>query len=121
MLWDAVLKQAEIRHTRAFLFVGDFNTGAHRLDEVGKTFSCAEHFQKLSTLGWTDLWRHHNPGITEYTWFSKLRGGAPGNGFRVDHAFATPILVPRVKRCWYSHAERESRTSDHSILIVEIE
>jgi len=45
----------------------------------------------------------------------------PSNGFRVDHAFATPSLVPRVNGCWYSHAERESGTSDHSMLIVEID
>jgi hypothetical protein len=25
--------------------------------------------------------RHHNPGLTEYTWFSKLKGGARRSGF----------------------------------------
>jgi exodeoxyribonuclease-3 len=111
--WDAVLAQAAARRAEPYMLIGDFNTGAHRLDEIGKTFHCAEHFQRLSTIGWMDLWRHHNPGVTEYTWFSKLRGGALGNGFRVDHAFATPCLVPRVKGCRYSHAERE-RSGDMS-------
>jgi hypothetical protein len=90
--WDAVLQAAESRLQEPFLFVGDWNTGAHRQDETGKTFVCAEHFGRLSTMGWTDTWRHHNPGATEYTWFSKLKGGVRGNGFRVDHAFATPSL-----------------------------
>ena len=27
-----------------FLFIGDWNTGARRLDEAGKTFVCVEHF-----------------------------------------------------------------------------
>jgi exonuclease III len=103
-----------------FLLVGDWNTGAHRLDETGKTFVCAEHFGRLSTLGWTDMWRHHNPGITECIWYSKLKSGVRGNGFRLDHAFATPSLVQRITSCRYSHVEREAGISDHSIVIVEL-
>ncbi|HYW42112.1 MAG TPA: endonuclease/exonuclease/phosphatase family protein [Bryobacteraceae bacterium] len=117
--WDAMLQAAEARLQEPFLFLGDWNTGAHRLDETGRTFMCSEHFLRLSTLGWTDMWRHHNPGITEYTWFSKLKGGARGNGFRLDHAFATPSLVPRITSCRYSHREREAGISDHSMVIVE--
>lgn len=118
--WDAMLRAAESRLQGPFLFVGDGNTGAHRQDETGKTFVCAEHFSRLSTLGWTDTWRYHNPGITEYTWFSKLKGGARGNGFRVDHAFATPSLMPRITSCRYSRLERKAGISDHSVVIVEI-
>ncbi|MBZ5620023.1 MAG: endonuclease/exonuclease/phosphatase family protein [Acidobacteriia bacterium] len=118
--WDAMLQAAEVRLQEPFLFVGDWNTGAHRLDETGKTFVCAEHFGRLSTLGWADMWRHRNPGMAEWTWFSTLKGGARGNGFRVDHAFATPSLMPRITSCRYSHAEREARISDHSLMIVEV-
>jgi exonuclease III len=49
--WDAVLSAAEARLNEPFLFVGDWNTGAHRVDEKGKTFVCAEHFLKLSAIG----------------------------------------------------------------------
>lgn len=118
--WDAVLRAAESRLQEPFLFIGDWNTGAHRLDETGRTFVCAEHFGRLSTLGWTDLWRHHNGGTTEYTWFSKLKGGVRGNGFRLDHAFATPSLTPRIMSCRYTHVEREAGISDHSMVILEI-
>ena len=118
--WEAVLQAAESRLHEPFLFVGDWNTGAHRLDEAGRTYVCATEFGTLATLGWTDMWRHHNPGITEYTWYSKLKGGARGNGFRVDHAFATPSLTPRVISCRYAHLEREAGISDHSMLIVDI-
>ena len=106
--WDTVLGAAEARLHEPRLFVGDWNTGAHRVDEKGRTFVCAEHFGKLSAMGWTDMWRHHNPGITEYTWYSKLKGGICGNGFRLDHCFATPVLRPRVKSCRYSHAVRDA-------------
>jgi exonuclease III len=118
--WEVVLQAAEYRLQEPFLFVGDWNTGSHRLDETGKTFVCAEHFGRLATLGWTDMWRHHNPGMTEYTWYSKLKGGVRGNGFRLDHAFATPSLTPYVISCRYSHREREAGISDHSIVIVEL-
>ncbi len=118
--WDAVLLAAEARLHEPFLLVGDWNTGAHRLDETGKTYVCAEHFGRLAALGWTDMWRHHNPGITEWTWYSTWKGGVRGNGFRLDHAFATPSLMPRIASCRYSHAEREARISDHSLVIVDV-
>jgi hypothetical protein len=38
----------------------------------------------------------------------------------VDHAFATPSLMPRITSCRYSHVEREAGISDHSVVIVEI-
>ena len=119
--WNAILRTADERGHEPFLFVGDFNTGAHRLDEIGRTFACAEHFTKLSSSGWTDAWRDLNPGTTEWTWFSKFKGGGRGNGFRLDHAFATPSLRPRVTSCRYSHTEREAGVSDHSMLILEVE
>jgi exonuclease III len=46
--WNAVLVTAEARLHEPYLLIGDWNTGAHRLDEKGKTFVCAEHFAKLS-------------------------------------------------------------------------
>ena len=118
--WDAMLLAAKARMQMPFLLVGDWNTGLHRLDETGKTFVCADHFGKLSTLGWTDMWRFHNPGVTEWTWYSKLKGGVRGNGFRLDHAFATPSLMKRITSCRYAHPPREARISDHSLLIMEL-
>jgi exonuclease III len=118
--WDAVVEAAEARLHEPFLLVGDWNTGMHRVDESGRSFVCEGHFAKLSEMGWTDLWRHHHPGTTEFTWYWTVRG-VRGNGFRVDHAFATPSLLARVKECRYSHAERDAGISDHSLAIVEIE
>ena len=65
------------------------------------------------------IWRHFHGDATEYTWYSLPKGGAPANGFRLDHAFATPSLLPRVTACRYSHAEREQKISDHSPMILE--
>ena len=118
--WDALLGAAEARVGEPLLLVGDFNTGAPLVDEAGSTFVCAEHFARLTALGWTDVWRHFHGKATEYTWYSLPRGGAPANGFRLDHAFATPSLLPRITACRYSHGEREQKVSDHSVLILEI-
>src|ERR1035441_8151560 len=157
--WDALLAAAEARLSEPLFFLGDFNTGTPGVDEAGATFVCAEHFARLSALGWIDVWRHFHgdapparrgaggPGppfvrpdpsprlsalgwidvwrhfhgdATEYTWYSLPRGGAPANGFRLDHAFATPSLLPRITACRYSHAERERKVSDHSGMILEI-
>jgi exonuclease III len=119
--WESVLVAAEARLSEPHLFVGDWNTGAHRRDETGKTYVCAEHFLRLSSMGWTDLWRHHKSGTTEWTWYSTLKGGVRGNGFRLDHAFGTPSLCPRITSCRYSHREREAGISDHPVMIVEVE
>jgi exodeoxyribonuclease III len=114
--WDAVLRHAEGRVGEPTLFCGAWNTGLHRIDESGNTYICSEHFARLSTLGWTDLWRRFHSGDTEWTWCSPR-----GNGFRVDHAFASPGLLPRVTDCRYAHAPRKAKISDHSMVIVDIE
>jgi exonuclease III len=98
------------------LLLGDFNTGKHHVDEIGATFICSQYFERLEALGWVDVWRHRYPLEREYTWYSYA-----GNGFRLDHAFASPPLLPMVRRVMYSHRERETKASDHSALIVEIE
>jgi exonuclease III len=119
-MWDAIVAAAEARRSQPFLFAGAWNTGTHRLDEPGSSFVGDGHFAKLTELGWTDLWRHDHPGSTEFTWYWKARG-VRGKGYRIDHAFASPSLLPRVRSCRYSHAEREAGISNHSLVIVEVE
>jgi exodeoxyribonuclease III len=118
--WEAMLSAAEARIAEPLLFVGDFNTGRHGVDEAGATFVCAEHFAQLSALGWIDVWRRFHGSATEYTWYSLPKAGAPPTGSRLDHAFAPPSLLPRITACRYSHSEREQKVSDHSVLILEV-
>jgi exonuclease III len=113
--WDAVLLAAADRIDEPFLFVGDLNTGQHRIDEPGCTFVCADRFERLAASGWTDAWRHFNGAAFEPTWISSA-----GTPYRLDHAFVSPALLPRLTACRYSHAEREAGVSDHSALVVEI-
>jgi exodeoxyribonuclease-3 len=119
--WDAILRSALDRQKEPFMFVGDFNTGLHLQDEMGKTFVCAEHFGRLTASGWIDAWRHFNGSGLEATWYSRLPGGRQGNPFRLDHAFVSPALLPRLRKCYYSHTEREVGISDHSMIVVEFD
>ena len=118
--WEALLRTAEERAAEPLLILGDLNTGIHGVDEEGATFLCADQFARLAALGWVDVWRHFHGDATEYTWYSLPRAGAPPSGFRLDHAFATPALLPRIRACRYSHGEREQKVSDHSLLLLEI-
>jgi len=66
-------------------------------------------------VGLVDLWRlTHGNESREYSWVS-----APGNGFRIDDAFANDIYVRQVRPvCHYDHDTRLQTLTDHSALIV---
>ena len=113
--WAAVAGSARRMIDQPALIIGDFNTGRHFIDEAGKTLEVAEGMDWMNDAGFIDLWRHRNPDGREYTWYSDK-----GNGFRIDHAFASPALAARVVNVGYSHQERLDRISDHSALIVDI-
>lgn len=113
--FQALVAAARERSDRRALLVGDFNAGRHRTDEEGATFSLTGALGAIASLGYVDAWRHLNPDGREYTWFSHT-----GSGFRIDHAFLSRALAPRLSGCRYSHAERESGLSDHSVLVLDL-
>lgn len=113
ILFNFLNDNASTLLTRKCLVIGDFNTGKHFIDEVGKTFHCAKEFEHLEHNGFIDTWRSRNIETKEYTWFSNV-----GNGFRIDHAFATSALNEQVESVFYSHKERETGVSDHSAMII---
>ena len=97
--------------------IGDFNTGLPYEDEKGDTFACAAEFRALLGQGWIDAWRSRNSAAREFTWYSRQGN----NGFRLDHARVSPVLNQRITDIRYSHAERESKLSDHSALVLDID
>ena len=115
-LFDWLLELPEAMRGTRTLLLGDFNTGLHRLDEEGATFSCEDRFRRLLKQGWVDDWRERNLAQREFSWFSSA-----GNGFRIDNALALPALAGAVRSVVYSHEERFQRVSDHSIMLLEIE
>lgn len=50
-----------------------------------------------------------------HSWYSNL-----GNGFRVDHVFVNQSDKNKIDQCFYLHEKRIDKTSDHSIMEVEL-
>ncbi len=115
-LYDLIAARSPLWTRSASIVVGDFNTGRHRIDEAGATFALTECFEALEReQGWTDAWRHfHGTGAREFTWHSPR-----GNGFRLDHVFASRPALGRIRAVAYDHATRPAIT-DHSALIVDL-
>ena len=121
--WHAVLDEARGRRTRHHAVVGDFNTGRHRLDEAGETFTCTALMGQLRTLGYRDAWADGAGGAAPSTarrapvatWTSHT-----GAGFRLDHSWCSGPLSARVRTAEYVHAPRLAGLSDHSMMVVEL-
>ena len=117
--WTAAADWLSCRATQPFLMLGDFNAGASDIDAENYRFKAGRSFAQLGGLGLVDLWRRAHGNRREHTWFSRPGGGRPPRGFRIDHAFASPMLAARVTDCRYDHRVRTSGWSDHSMLLVE--
>ena len=98
----------------AHLVIGDLNTGDD-IDAEGMPFILGDEFRTLTESGYVDAWRSGHPEGREYSWFSHR-----GNGFRIDHAFVSPALFPRLVEARYDHGPREDGSTDHSLLAVSL-
>lgn len=115
---EEFLPYARSRLDAPAILVGDWNSGQPYLDEAGSTLHGAREFAQLSEMGWVDAWRSRNPDKREFTWYS-----APPylSGFRLDHAFVSPSLAPRVLNARYDHTTRQSGATDHSAMVVDLD
>jgi exodeoxyribonuclease-3 len=118
--WNAAAGWLACRTARPFIMLGDFNAGASSVDAENYRFHAGRGFAELAEVGLVDLWRREHGDRCEHTWFSHPGGGRPRRGFRIDHAFASPMLADRVTSCRYDHEVRERGWSDHSMLIVDL-
>jgi exodeoxyribonuclease III len=115
-IFEFMISEINNNSVKPIIFIGDFNTGKHYIDEQKNTFKCSEYISLIEQRNLTDAWRHINGEKIEYTWYSNA-----GNGFRIDHAFISNTIKEKIKDCYYSHKEREDKSSDHSALILEID
>ncbi len=69
---------------------------------------------KLQDRGLIDAFRQFHPEDEEYSWV-----GHSHDGYRFDHSFVSPDLLPKLKDCRYLHETRELGLSDHSALVTE--
>jgi exonuclease III len=112
--WEAIVRSAARRRGRAALFVGDFNTTRHFIDEAGTVCLTSAYMDRIERAGYRDVYRDRYPDRREFSWYSHA-----GNGYRIDHAFGTPRLAAAVTAVRYSHDERLGGLSDHSILLLD--
>ncbi len=103
------------RFASPYLFIGDWNTGRHFIDEAGATFFGAPEFESMTTDGWTDAWRSLHEDSREFSWFSNR-----GNGFRLDHAFLSRGMQGTLRGAAFSQAERSPGITDHAALILDL-
>jgi len=131
--WTWLRTSASYLVDRPAILIGDLNTGTHEVDEPGAEFLCNEDFDALSNEGWIDAWRSRHADSGERTWWAPQGNG---NGFRLDHVFATasanPLVtqaeyvtdvgdVPLVRTGGYRIKDGGTRPlSDHAALLVDI-
>jgi exonuclease III len=114
--WQALIAALAAESLQAqALAIGDFNTCRAYVDEPGAIDACAHFIDDIAAIGFCDLWRTRNPEGREFSWYSTR-----GNGFRIDHAFLSPVLALRAGAVRYSHQERLAGLSDHSPLILDL-
>lgn len=118
----------ELRAQRPNLIVcGDYNI-AHTPndihDPVGNKKSSGflpeerEWMTQWLASGFTDAFRHLNPELIEYSWWT-YRAGARGNnkGWRIDYQSVSSPLVPRLLAC---RQLNDAVHSDHCPVLLEI-
>lgn len=111
------------------LCIGDFNSGRNATDieaNLGRQglvdeFSTADLYAELERH-WTEAWLYRHPAQTEFSWYP-YRKEPPDrrrNGWRIDKAFVSKALLPRLRDAEYDHGFRLEGLTDHSALIVDL-
>ena len=113
--WQTLVDAFAVRADGDALAIGDFNTCRAYVDEPGAIDATAHFMDSMDAIGFRDLWRHRYPDGREFSWYSHR-----GNGFRIDHAFLSPSLAAGAGIVRYSHEERVSGLSDHSVLLLDL-
>lgn len=121
------------RHNEAgdrAICVGDLNSGRNETDieinvrsgRLRDEFSTADLYGELEEQ-WTEAWAHFHPEQYDFSWypFRKDPGFRSRSGWRIDKAFVSPGLLPKVQAAEYDHVFRMDGLSDHSALLVDLE
>jgi len=100
------------------LFCGDLNVIEPNHVPRYHVFEDWEYdlYTSLTDYPLRDCFRYLHPEAREYSWV-----GRTGDGYRYDHCFASPELLPVIRSCYYVHEPQISRLSDHAALITEMD
>lgn len=124
LFWNAIIDFAENNANTSTVILGDFNTGL-RIDAEGAMFKHSHFMEELLATEYIDTWRHLNPSVKDYTYYSKQKDKATGitrdhNGFRLDYVFISPSLRKSLKAASIDHVSRQQGYSDHAMLYADI-
>jgi len=112
--WQHLVKLGESRRAGRTLIAGDLNTGRHRLDERGESFTGSWFLGRLATLGYADAYRLIEPTKRAETWSSHT-----GSGFRIDAVWVSSCLRESVQNAWHDGVAKRSGASDHAPVVVD--
>jgi exonuclease III len=127
---EYLISIAQVMNARGLcaLAIGDFNSGRNQSDieaNAGKLrladeFSTADLYSRLEQQ-WDEAWLMRHPEGNEYSWYPRMGTPQRRNGWRLDKAFLSRPLVPRLRDAFYDHGFRTEALTDHSALIVDLE
>jgi len=96
------------REEKPVVLVGDFNIAHEEIDlaqpkqnQNNIMFTPEERLQidELATIGFTDTFRKLHPDEKKYTWWPYFANARARNlGWRIDYAFVSKKLAPKLKR-----------------------
>jgi exodeoxyribonuclease III len=120
--------QAMDAQKKAAILIGDLNSGRNETDieaNLGKNrladeFSTAAQYRLLEQH-WKEAWLYKHPKELEFSWYPRVGVPQRKNGWRLDKAFVSAALLPRVRDAFYDHEFRLQGLTDHSALIVDLE
>jgi len=118
---DAAINVSVAKQSLPHLIIGDLNSFPATPAELGNSLRDSQWLIEVAKSGWIEAWRHLHPADQEFTWFSRLYRGLPGNGFRLDQAWMSPALAPSLTSANYDHSAREDGLSDHSVLLLDFD
>ena len=133
--WLARLKQYFLRRQappRPLLWCGDLNVARHPIDvsnpETKKDHVCYHHaireaFEDVLALGFTDLFRQHNPDLVDYSFYDYRVPFNPEQkrGWRIDYVLATPPLAAKSHAAAIDLTPRtRPKPSDHCPLYADL-
>lgn len=122
------LAAARARRRKPVALLGDVNIAPEPIDLArpkgnertsGFLPEEREMLARCLARGWVDAYRALEPGRVQYTWWSNRIGVREKNvGWRIDHAFVSADLRPRVKRAFI---DDHVRGSDHCPLGIDLD
>lgn len=128
--WRHLVAQAPAWAASHAILLGDLNTARRGIDTLRNDFgvsTCADLMGAFATAGFQDAWLAANPGQREPTWSlpPALEALIPNenrrsSGSRIDAAYVSVPLRQLVAHVAYDHSPRNSGTSDHSMVLLDL-